>query len=252
MVIRADKSPELRVIVAAVQIVQPGFGIVIVPPVAEGVFVAHGVAGGVGDSAVAPGVVAVGGNDLAGGGPGDGDDIPLQVVEIVEQHGPVGETHALAGAVVEEPHDRIPGLLRQNLAAVEEEFRGGAVDRLAGADAVGVVLIAVGVAAVGDLPQLPAHPGVAGAVVAGHVADAVVGDGLAVVLGQQIRPAAVAVGVGLGLQNIAQGAGCIGVPLYRQNVPGLAVGVDEGGVLGLAVVAYFLFLWCRICFGISL
>ena len=61
--------------------------------------------------------------------------------------------------------------MRQNLAAVEEEFRGGAVDRLAGADAVGVVLIAVGVAAVGDLPQLPAHPGVAGAVVGEHVAE---------------------------------------------------------------------------------
>ena len=127
--------------------------------------------------------------------------------------------------------------MRQNLAAVEEEFRGGAIDCLAGADTISVVLIAVGVAAVGDFPQLPAHPGVAGAVVAGHVADAVVGDGLAVVLGQQISPAAVAVGVGLGLQNLAQSAGCIGVALDRQNVPGLAVGVDEGGVLDLAVVA---------------
>ena len=142
--------------------------------------------------------------------------------------------------------------MRQNLAAVEEELRGGTVDCLAGADTVGVVLVAVSIAAIGDFPQLPAHPGVAGAVVGEHVADAVVGNGLAVVLGQQISPAAVAVGVGLSLQNLAQGAGCIGVPLDRQDVPGLAVGVDEGGVLGLAVVAYFLFLWCRICFGISL
>ena len=39
-------------------------------------------------------------------------------------------------------------------------------------------------------------------------------DRLAVVLGQQVRPAAVAVGVGFGLQNIAQGAGRIGVTLY--------------------------------------
>ena len=235
--VRADEPPELRVIIAAVQVIKPGFGIVIIPPVAEGILVAHGVAGGVGDSALAPGVVAVGGNDLAGGGADDGDDIPLDIVEVVEQHGPVGKAHALAGAVVEEPHDRIPGLLRQNLAAVEEKFRGGAVDRFGRSDAVGVVLVAVGIAAVGDFPQLPAHPGVAGAVVGEHVADAVVGDGLAVVLGQQVRPAAVAVGVGFGLQNLAQGTGCIGVPLYRQNVPGLAVGVDEGGVLGLAVVA---------------
>ena len=174
---------------------------------------------------------------MAGGGPDDGDDIPLDIVEIIIQGVAVGEAHALAGAVVEEPHDRIPGLLRQNLAAVEEKFRGGTVDCLAGADTVGVVLVAVSIAAIDDLPQLPAHPGVAGAVVAGHVANAVVGDGLAVVLGQQVRPAAVAVGVGLGLQNVAQGAGCIGVPLYRQNVPSLTVGVDEGGILCLAVVA---------------
>ena len=161
----------------------------------------------------------------------------MDIVEVVEQHSPVGEAHALAGAVVEEAHNGIPGLLSQDLAAVEEELRGGTVDCLAGADAVGVVLVAVSIAAIDDLPQLTALPGVAGAVVAGHVADAVVGDGLAVVLGQQIGPAAVAVGVGLSLQNLAQGAGCIGVPLDRQDVSGLAVGVDEGGVLGLAVVA---------------
>ena len=155
--VNIDKPSKLRAIVSAVEIIQPGLGVVVVASVAEGILVAHGVAGGVGDGAVAPGVVAVGGNDLAGGGPDDGDDIPLDIVEVVEQHGPVGKAHALAGAVVEEPHDRIPGLLRQNLGAVEEEFRGGSIHRLAGADAVGVVLIAVGVAAVGDFPQLPAH-----------------------------------------------------------------------------------------------
>ena len=235
--VNIDKPPELRVIIAAVEIVQPGLSIVIVPPVAEGILIAHGVAGSVGDSAFAPGVVGVFRNHLPRGGADDGNNIPLDIVEVVEQHSPVGEAHALAGAVVEEAHNRIPGLLRQNLAAVEEKFRSGAVHCFGRSDAVSVVLIAVGVAAVGDFPQLPAHPGVGGAVVACHVADAVVGDGLAVVLGQQIGPAAVAVGVCLGLQNVAQGTGCIGVPLDRQDVPGLAVGVDEGGVLGLAVVA---------------
>ena len=206
-----DEPPKLRVIIAAVEIVQPGLSIVIVASVAEGILIAHGVAGGVGDGAVAPGVVAVLGHNLPGSSPDNGNNIPLDIVEVVEQHGPVGKAHALAGAVVEEAHNGIPGLLRQNLAAVEEEFHGGAVDRFAGADTVGVVLIAVGVAAVGDFPQLTALPGVGGAVVAGHIADAVVGDGLAVVLGQQVRPAAVAIGVCLGLQNVAQGAGCIGV-----------------------------------------
>ena len=196
----ADKPPELRVIVPAIQVIKARLGIVIVPPVAERIFVAHGVAGGVGDSAFAPGVVAVLSHDLPRGGPDDGNDIPLQVVEIVEQHGPVGKAHALAGAVVEEAHNRIPGFLRQNLAAVEEKFRGGAIDCLAGADTVSVVLIAVGVAAVGDFPQLTALPAVAGAVVAGHVADGIVADRLTVVLRQQVAPAAV-VDVGAGLQG---------------------------------------------------
>ena len=118
--VNIDKPPEVRVIVPAIQVIKARLGVVIVPPVAEWILVAHGVAGGVGDSAVAPGVVAVGGNDLAGGGPGDGDDIPLDIVEVVEQHGPVGKAHALAGAVVEEPHNAVPGLLRQNLAAVDD------------------------------------------------------------------------------------------------------------------------------------
>ena len=75
---------------------------------------------------------------VSGSSPDNGDNIPLQVVEIVEQHGPVGKAHALAGAVVEEPHDGIPGLLRQDLAAVEEEFRGGTVHRFGCSDAIGV------------------------------------------------------------------------------------------------------------------
>ena len=119
-VIHTNKSPELRVIVPAIQVIKPRLGVVIVPPVAEGFFVAYGVAGGVGDGAVAPGVVGVFRNHLPRGGPDDGNDIPLQVVEVVEQHGTVGKAHALAGTVVEEPHDGIPGLLRQNLAAVEQ------------------------------------------------------------------------------------------------------------------------------------
>ena len=124
-----DKPPELRVIVPAIQVIKARLGVVIVPPIAEGILGAHGVAGGVGDGAVAPGVVAVLSHDLSRCGAGDGNDIPLQVVEVVEQHGPVGEAYALAGAVVEEPHNAFPDLQGQDLAAVEEEFRGGAVDR---------------------------------------------------------------------------------------------------------------------------
>ena len=168
---------------------------------------------------------------MSGSSPDDGNNIPLDIVEVVEQHGPVGKAHALAGAVVEEPHDRIPGLLRQNLAAVEEEFRCGAVDCLAGADTVGVVLIAVGVAAAGDLRQLPALPAVAGAVVACHVPDGVMADGLAVVLRQQVAPATV-VDIGAGLQGGRwQGPGRKGVALYRFDIPSVSADMLRPSVI---------------------
>ena len=115
--VHTNKPPELRVIIAAVEIIKARLGVVIVPPVAERIFVAHGVAGGVGDGTLA---VAVLGHNLSGSSPDNGNNIPLDIVEVVEQHGPVGKAHALAGAVVEEPHNAVPGLLRQNLAAVED------------------------------------------------------------------------------------------------------------------------------------
>ena len=250
--IRTDEPSKLRTIVPAVEVIQPRFGIVVIAPVAEGILFAHGVAGGIGDGAFAPGVVAVPGHHLARSGPHDGDDIPLHVVEVIIQRVAVGEAHPLARTVVEEQHNAVPGFLGQDLAAVEEKLRLGAVHRLGRADAVGVVLVAVGIAAVGDLRQLPALPGVGGAVVACHVPDGVVTDRLTVVLRQQVAPAAV-VDIGASLQSgRRQGSGRKGIPLYRFDIPGAVVGIDEGGVLGFAVVAYFLFLWCRICFGISL
>ena len=235
--IRADEPSKLRAIVPAIEVVKPRLGVVVVAPVAEGVFVAHGIAAGVGNSALAPGVVAVSGHHLARSRPHDGDDVPLHIIEVVIQRVAVGEAHPLARAVVEEQHGSVPGLLGQDLAAVEEKLRLGAVHRLAGADAVGIVLVAIGVAAVGDFPQLTPLPAVAGAVVAGHVPDGVMADGLAVVLRQQVAPAAV-VDVGAGLQGRRrQGSSRKGVVLYRLDIPGAVVGIDEGGVLGLTVVA---------------
>ena len=250
--LRANPPSKLRAIVPAIEVVQPCFGIVVIAPVAEWILFAHGVAGGVGYGAFAPGIVAVSGHHLARSGPHDGDDIPLHVVEVIIQRVAVGEAHPLARTVVEEQHNAVPGLLGQDLAAVEEKLRFGAVHRLGRADTVGIVPVAIGVAAAGDLRQLPALPAVAGAVVAGHVADGVVTDRLTVVLRQQVAPAAV-VDVGAGLQGRRrQGSRRKGVTLYRLDVPGVVIGIDEGGVLGLAVVAYFLFLWCLICLGISL
>ena len=118
--VHTNKSPELRVIIAAIQVIKAGFCVVIIPSVAERILIAHGVAGGVGYGALAPGVVAVLSHDLPRGGPDDGDDIPLQVIEIVVQGVAIGEAHALAGAVVEEPHDGIPDLQGQDFGTVDD------------------------------------------------------------------------------------------------------------------------------------
>ena len=137
--VETNPSTLINLIVPAVEIVQPRLGIVVIPPVAEGILIAHGVAGGVGDRAFAPGVVAVLGHNLSRSSPDNGNNIPLDIVEVVEQHGTVGKAHALAGAVVEEPHNAVPGLLRQDLGAVEEELRGGAVHRFGCSDAVMII-----------------------------------------------------------------------------------------------------------------
>lgn len=50
----------------------------------------------------------------------DGDDIPLQVIEVVIQGVAIGEAHTLAGTVVEEAHDRIPGLQGQDFGTVDD------------------------------------------------------------------------------------------------------------------------------------
>ena len=236
-VIRADKPPELRAIVPAIQVIQPRLGVIVIAPIAEGILFAHGIAAGVGDCALAPGVVAVSGHHLARSRPDDGDDIPLHVVEIIIQRVAVGEAHPLACAVVEEQHGGIPGLLGQDLAAVEEKLRLGAVHRLAGADTVSVILIAIRVAAAGDLRQLTPLPAVAGAVVAGHVPDGVMADRLAVALRQQVAPAAV-VDIGASLQSGRwQGSGRKGIPLYRFDIPGAVVGTARTS--GAALIITF-------------
>ena len=76
-----------------------------------------------------------------------------------------------------------PVFLRQNLAAVEEKTRLGAVHCLGRADAVSVVLVAVGVAAAGDFRQLTPLPAIGGAIASLSCSpDSVMADRLTVVL----------------------------------------------------------------------
>ena len=68
--------------------------------------------------------------------------------------------------------------------------------------------------------------------------DSVMADRLTVVLGQQVAPAAV-VDIGAGLQSgRRKGSSRKGIPLYRFDIPGAVVGIDKGGVLGLAALSW--------------
>ena len=81
--VRADEPAPRRIIVPARQIIQPGFGIVEVTPIAQGVAIAqdacHGAGGG---EQLAPSVVGVG-HHLRAGGVYQPRNIPLCVAEIV-------------------------------------------------------------------------------------------------------------------------------------------------------------------------
>ena len=190
----------------------------------------------IGDGAVAPGVVPVLHHDLAGAGLGQRNHVALQVVHVVVQDTAAEYRHPRTRAVVEEPHHTVAGLLRQDLGTVEEVFSCRAVDGFGRADAVGVILVAIRVAAALDRLELPALPCVGAAVVGRHVAHAVVGDGMTVVSRQQVLPGAVVVAEGPGLFRCAGGV-VVGILLYGLDIARVVVGVDKRGALGLAVVA---------------
>ena len=139
--IRADKSPKLRAIVPAVEVIQSRLGIIVISPVAEGIGVACYPAVGVLHRAVAPCIVSIPGHNPAVAGVHQADDITLQVIHVVERIAVADHADAVPLAIVEEPHGALSGLLRQNLTAVEEILRGDAVDGLGDALAVCIVLI---------------------------------------------------------------------------------------------------------------
>ena len=236
--VRIDKPPPPRVIIPALQIVQPRFRVVDVSAVAERVGCAEG--GGQragGGQRVAPCVVGVG-HDARAAGIDETGHVALCVLDVkifraVAVHGQragrvVGEVQLIAA----------PRQLHQLVVQIMVIVRR-AVDSLRDALAVGIV-------AVGDCLAGLAHPCELAAVlpcirpraVAQEVADLIRRQALAVDAREQVAPACVAVAVGNGAHRRAETSGRIGILRLTLDVAAVIVGIRPRLPRRLIVLAH--------------
>ena len=225
MVIRIDKPPPRRVIVPALQVIQPGFCVVDVSAVAQGVLCAEGCchrAGG--GQRVAPCVVGVGHDTRAAGGDEAGHValcvLDVKIFRAVVAHGQragriVGKVQLIAA----------PRQLHQLVAQIMV-IVGRAVDSFRDALAVGIV-------AIGDIRPGLAHPRELAAVlprvgpraVAQEVADLVRRQALPADAREQVAPRGVVVAIGNGAHRRAESFGRIGILRLALDVAAVIVGI---------------------------
>ena len=253
-----DKPPNDRVVIPALQVVEPCLDVLVVAPIPQGVDVCEGAvvvcdlaAGVYCDGGFAPGVVAVGRDldhvDLCA--PTDGDrlvelcHITLLVCQVVITKAvavlPVDHAQGLALGVVEEVELVVDvillPLLPHDLAVLREVVVGHgfvpAGHRLARPDAVGVVGEGHAFAGLACRRQLVAHlprhtvfctvivrRRIAGGLACGAL---LVGKSVAVICRQQVAPIGIAIGIGMGAGGVL---GC-------QNIPSGIVGVARDGFI---------------------
>ena len=260
--IRVDESSGFGVIVSALEVVQPRFGIIDIPAVAEGVefaqCVGHGAGGG---QRIAPCVIGVC-HHLHAAAVDQSGHVALRVLQVEVLRAIVGDGHG-ANFVVGEVQEcaaggRVNVDLRQRvtevgvacprgLACVDDLAAGIAdvIDAAVLADSVPAGVIAetdhfrvAGSIGAGHLLQLAAVlPTVAPCAVIGQVADGIGGQCLPVIAGQQILPRAVTITIGDGVQCRAQRAGGVGILLLCEDITTVVVGVDPRLARRLIVLA---------------
>ena len=213
MPVRADKSADLGIVIAALEVVEAGDVVVDIAAVAEGVIVSNGVveiSAGLGD--IAPGIVGVSGDDSAEGIQ-NAHHIALQIDYIVVALPAVTHRCRVSGGIVGEVESlRAPGHLGQLIPVVYIGVIYTVIDVLRGPHSVGIV-------GKGDLERALLHrgqlsavfPGVGPVAVGGDVANGIAGNGFSIVARQQVAPVTVAVGVVNGLNGCAQLASGVGI-----------------------------------------
>ena len=209
--IRIDEPTDAGVVISALEVVEPGFCVVVVAAVADGVDFADGVLVGSGDGQdIAPGIVLV----LAEGCAqiaDDADDIPLLVQDVVIAIPVVYAGIRQVTGIVDDVKNVFRSVfcprLPDNLAVQRFVMIGDIAGSLAVTNARKVVSICDVLPVAGSGGKLPSFFPIerpTGAiVVAQRVADFVIGDGLAIVSRQQVLPIGIDIGAGsLSEQNI--------------------------------------------------
>ena len=223
--IRIDKPTPRRVIIPALQIVQPSLRVVDVSTVAQGVDRTERRCHCTGCAQqIAPCVVGVGHDARAAGADKAGHValcvLDVEILRAVVVHGQragrvVGEVQLIA----------VPRQLHQLVTQIMVIIRR-AVDGFRDAPAIGIV-------AVGDIRPGLAHPRELAAVlprvgpraVAQEVADLVRRQALAADAREQVAPRGVVVAIGNGTHRRAETSGGVGILRFAQDVPAVIVGI---------------------------
>ena len=226
ILVRIDKPTHFGIIVPGVEIIQPGFSIIIIPPIADGVGGGQGGAVSSGAQQLTPGVVGVGHRQTVAG-IRDPDYIPLPVEHIVIL-GALPFQPEPVPILVEQIPDQLAALfLRDDGPLIQIILRRDPIGNLFGTISVDIVAVATGGAALRQRRKLPpVLPRQRHAPVAQRIPDGIVGDRLPVVAGQQVLPTRVPVGVAHRLGRRSQRPRRVGVLLLRRDVPSVVVGVS--------------------------
>ena len=228
--IRRNEPANLGVIVPCHQVVQPGFGVVIIASVTEGIVCAQRACQGAGGGdQLAPCIVGIFYHTVTVC-VHKADYIVLAVSEVEVLCSVVIDADYIAVRIIAEQllHlARAAALhLRHEQAAVVAEGGRNAVYSFAAAHALLVVGVARRCAVAAQALQTLALPGQRVAPVAERVADLVIGDGFAIIADELVLPCAV-VGIGNSVRWRAQFTRGVGVFLTLQNVACVVVGIGR-------------------------
>ena len=232
-----NKPSHLRIVISALEIIQPGLCVVDVSTIAQGVGLTEGIGHGAGDAKRGtPGVVGIR-NYRRTTGIQDTGDITLEIGGVVVSIAAIGDGHGCTACVIAEVQ-RIAadGHLAQT-AAVIDVLIGSRPVTSGDPHTVGIVVEAPAGSTVihsGKLPaMLPCIP--PGAVVY-WVADAVVIDRNTIVLLQQILPGGIRIAIGVGFRRRSGRSRGVGILVFREDVAAAVVGPYRGSVCGLIVL----------------
>ena len=231
LTVRIDEPSHGRIVIPALEEVEPGFGIVVIPAVTQGIECADVGVGGVSDiQQLAPWVVGIT-HDLRAGINVQADHIALQIPVIVVSGTIQFDRNRSALIVVIERQHPVAGLFGQQLATYSIILCRHTVNGFLRAHTVRTVAVRKRFSALrhgGQFPSvLPRHRHAVAPIQ--RVSDRIIRDRGAVVIRQQVAPSRVAVGVSGGHAHLTF--------LCKVTVGVIAVGAHDGRAKGGAQAA---------------